>query len=109
MSGARAVMDRVISEKAFQGQVEQLARQCGWLFYHTWRSDHSQPGFPDLVLIRGEQVLFRELKREGGTLSVAQERWRDALIAAGCDWRMWKPSDWPSIEMCLRRTGEGGG
>ena len=23
--------------------------------------------------------------------------WRDALLAAGCDWQCWRPSSWPSI------------
>lgn len=49
-------------------------------------------GFPDLVIAGRGRLMFRELKREDGKLSKFQEEWRDFLIDAGCDWKLWKPS-----------------
>lgn len=47
-------------------------------------------GVPDLVLPvarGGFHSLYLEMKRlDGGRLSIAQKRWRDALRAAGCEW-----------------------
>ena len=48
--------------------VVDLARTLGWRVYHTYDSRRSQPGFPDLVLVR-ERILFLELKSETGKLS----------------------------------------
>ena len=53
--------------------------------------DLGNRGFPDLVLVRGPRLLFRELKKEGGRLSEHQEQWRDALLDAGADWELWTP------------------
>lgn len=78
-----------ISEKALTTRVKQLARTLGYLPYHTWHSIHSDPGFPDLVLLRPPRLVFAELKVGKNTLSPHQERWRDALLAAGCEWYLW--------------------
>jgi hypothetical protein len=85
--------------------VLDTARMGGWLAHHVRRSDKALQqgvaGFPDLVLVRDARVLFVELKREGAKLRPDQERWRDALRAAGADWRLWRPSDWRDIEAVL--------
>ena len=47
-----------ISEKEFLAQVRQLARMFGWKTYHTHNSAFSEGGFPDLVLVRGDRILF---------------------------------------------------
>jgi hypothetical protein len=68
-------------EHPFQEQVEGIARFYGWLIYHTHRSDRSQPGFPDLVLVRGPELIFAELKTRTGRVDANQQRWLDALGA----------------------------
>jgi hypothetical protein len=64
-------------------------------------------GFPDLVLVR-DRVLFVELKlnttlgkagKKG--LSEDQKDWHVALLKAGAEFHLWKPSDWPEIEKVL--------
>ena len=97
------------TEAQFQQAVIDLARACGWLVYHTLISRGSEPGFPDLVLVRGEILIFAELKTEKGRISTAQCDWIEALsrsaLAAGdhVTVRLWRPSDWPEIERMLAR------
>lgn len=86
----------------------------GWRLYHVRDSKHAviqgvrPEGFPDLVLVRraagGDRgrVLFRELKREGKDPTADQAEWGAMLLAAGQDWGVWRPSDWPAIERELR-------
>lgn len=101
-----------LTEAQFQEKVVALAKAKGWLVHHD-RGDYRQciagdPGFPDLVLARGGVVIFAELKSETGRLSDAQRKWLDELPAysePGCapshHVRVWRPSDWPSIEELL--------
>ena len=58
-----------------------LARQMGWKRYHTYRSDRSEPGWPDDALVRDRLILI-EWKTEKGKLSDAQKDWIRALLNA---------------------------
>jgi hypothetical protein len=98
----------VQTEKQFQAAVVEYAELTGWLVYHTFDSRRSNPGYPDLTMVRGGELLFVELKTEKGRLSVAQRDWLAALEAVA-GWPTdavevftWRPSDWPEIEMVLR-------
>jgi hypothetical protein len=105
MTTARAIIDQHTSEKEFMEQVIACARWHAWLVYHPWDSRRSASGYPDLTLVhRGQRrLIFAELKREDGNLSIAQQGWRDALTAYGADFRIWRPSLWESeIEPTLR-------
>jgi len=93
----------LVTEKAFQAQVMQLAKICGWWCYHTFDSRRSQPGFPDLVLIRAPKIVFAELKSEKGKVSQDQELVLAQLELSGMDVRIWRPSDWPEVERTLAR------
>ena len=79
------------TEKQFQAKVIQVARICHWAVYHTFDSRRSEPGFPDLCLVR-ERVLFRELKTEKGRLTAYQIAWGKRLMDAGSDFAVWRPS-----------------
>jgi hypothetical protein len=47
-------------------------------------------------------VVFAELKREGKKPTAEQQRWLDALAATGAvEAYLWRPSDWPEIELVL--------
>ena len=76
---ARAELDAVMTEKEWQAQVVKLAKDEGWLVYHTADSRCSYPGFPDLVMVRGPICLFLELKSMEGTVMAQQQEWIDAL------------------------------
>lgn len=89
-----------MTEDDFQRQVIDLAILYGWLPYHTRDSRRSQPGFPDLVLVR-DRILFPELKIRGNALSPHQVRWREAILTAGGDYRLWYPDDWDEIVATL--------
>lgn len=88
------------TEKEFQQAVIDYAHRMGWSVYHTYDSRRSAPGFPDLVLCRG-RVVFAELKRAGGRLSVTQRAWLDDLRRADQEVYVWYPDDWPDIESVL--------
>ena len=123
LTDAQQVIARNMSETQLQELVEDLFRQTGWLVYHSWKSHHSEPGFPDLVMVHPQKarVIFAELKREGQKLSTkrrmtkgsrkkpprelpSQEDWFNALDAirlrqssalGPCvEVYLWRPSDW---------------
>jgi hypothetical protein len=93
-----------LSEREFLQQVRELARLFGWLCYHTHDSRHSEPGFPDLVLVKtscGDQpgcIIFAELKSAAGRLTLAQRMWVQALEQCpGVEVHVWRPGDWDTI------------
>lgn len=89
----RAMYGRM-TEATLQGNIRQAAITLGWLYYHTHDSRRSDPGFPDTVLVRGERILYRELKTWTGKMSPAQVSWFNALEAAGADVKIWRPQEW---------------
>lgn len=96
------------SEKQFQGAVIEYAQLLGWRVFHPFDSRRSDPGFPDLTLVRRGELILAELKAENGRLSTAQEEWRELLSEVehasegAIEVFVWRPSDWPLIEAVLR-------
>lgn len=92
-----------MTERQLQQAIVDCARLLGWRSYHTFDSRRSEPGFPDLVLVR-DRVVFAELKSERGRLTREQRAWAAALAAAGAEWHCWRPEDWTSgnVEAVLR-------
>lgn len=91
------------TERAFQAQVIELARLCGWRVHHQWSAVHSPAGWPDLVLCRPPRLVIAELKAEDGVLTPAQETWIALLRACpGVETFVWRPSDWDEISRTLR-------
>lgn len=81
------------TEALFQQQVEQLAGYYGWRFFHapdnrpvrsrrgrTYVQD-VKAGFPDLVLVRGPELVFAELKTDTGRIKAEQTEWITDLQA----------------------------
>lgn len=107
-SESRAILDIAISEKDFQQTVVDLAKLNGWMVHKVYDSRRSPEGWPDLFLVRDGQAYAWELKREGGTPTLAQDRWIRILRQIPGVWAdvMW-PSDWWRIEELLSRPEEG--
>ena len=103
------------TEDEWKDTVVGYATLRGWLVHHDrpartnkgYRTAiQGNAGFPDLVLTRfGEPVLFVELKSATGALRPEQIVWRDTLIAAGAEWRLWRPSDWDEVAATLDNRG----
>lgn len=106
-----------ITEREFMAQVTQLAEIRGWSWAHFrpamtakgWRTPVSGPlgkGWPDLVLVRGKQILFAELKRDGAKETPEQRHVLNLLAEAhpeaGNGIVVWRPRDWDRIEYTLR-------
>ncbi len=78
--------------------VRQMARNQGYLEYHTLRSIGSTAGFPDLVLVRPPRVIFAELKRNKAQLRTAQVAWKVQLEdCPGVEYYVWRPDDLEDI------------
>ncbi|GAB6937094.1 VRR-NUC domain-containing protein [Isoptericola variabilis] len=91
----RAQVAGEMKESALQARVEGLARELGYVTYHTFDSRRSQPGFPDLVLVsaRRGRLLVAELKTVRGRLSTAQTQWLAEFRGAGVEAHVWRPAD----------------
>jgi hypothetical protein len=94
-----------MSEAELQANVRELARVRGWKCYHTYDSRKSDQGFPDLVLVRKNRLLFVELKSEKGKPSPAQLEWLHVLmLTRRVETFVWRPSSWldGTVEGMLR-------
>ena len=91
------------SEAEFQNQVIELALLNGFRYYHTHDSRRSNPGFPDLVLVRvtPPRVIFAEIKASHGSLTPAQKDWLNDLRGAGAEAHVWFPDDLDHIQRIL--------
>ena len=96
-----------LTEAQFQAQVTELAERLGWSWLHVnrmqgetgWRTPVSGPlgkGFPDLLLVKGTQVLFVELKTDTGYLTPPQKVLQSQVLR---DQRfyVWRPRDWAYV------------
>lgn len=94
VSRGRLLILQTVNEKEWRAQVIAWAKRSGWEAYFTQDSRNSPSGFPDLVLVRGERLLFAELKTEVGRLSHAQENWLQLLgMVPEVEVYVWRPHD----------------
>lgn len=85
---------------------DRVVKDWGWLRYHTHRSDFSPAGFPDETLVRGERLVFAELKSAKGVVSDLQQLWLDALAAVpGVEVHVFRPADWERVVEILAPPG----
>lgn len=80
-------------EAPLQKYVRRECKTRDLLHYHTYRSQRSEPGFPDSVIVGPRGVMFRELKSDTGRPDPEQVRWLSALRTAGSDAGIWSPQD----------------
>lgn len=84
-----------VNENELLANIRQACAAMGILVYHTHRSERSEPGFPDLVLIGSHGVHFRELKTDKGKLTSYQQHWMTSLLTVGVDAGVWRCEQWP--------------
>ena len=111
--------NRLTPERDFLISVVALAQAKRWLVAHfrhglTSRTDKNGKsvwvtplqgdgaGYPDLTMVRGNRLLFAELKSEKGEVSKEQRRWLDALSICSegtflVEVYIWRPHDWQAI------------
>jgi hypothetical protein len=83
-----------ITERELSQSIVNAARELGWKVYRTWNSIHSPKGFPDLTMVRGDRLIFAELKTDAGKVTPDQQSWLDALNVSGrCEVYLWRPAD----------------
>lgn len=92
-----------MSEKKFDECVVGIAIANGWDTYHTYDSQKSVEGFPDRVFVRGECLIFAELKKETGEATPAQLAWLEKLARTHNEAYLWRPSNWDEIVKRLTR------
>jgi hypothetical protein len=83
----------LITETMLQVEAEKLARKFGIFCFHVPTSIRMAAGWPDEVFI-GRGVLFREIKDAFRSPSPRQTEVGYRLVAAGADFRIWRPRDW---------------
>jgi len=87
----------LITERELQEDVIELAKLFGWKgIYHTWRSDRSEPGYPDLTMFHPEQkrIIWVECKRQNGKTTPSQIAYGELIKACGGEYYLWYPADW---------------
>ena len=97
-----------ISEAQLQSTVVEILEWQGWLTYHTHDSRRSDPGFPDLVAVKGNRLMFLEFKSQKGKISDEQIEWLSRLSQAHGEVYLVRPS---SMDAFLKAAGgdyEGG-
>jgi hypothetical protein len=88
------------SEAAFQAAIIKQARCWGWEdIYHTYDSRRSEPGFPDLIMLRRDRMLVWELKRSAREKPTPKQRkWLKAFqLIPSAEVRVYSPEDWTFI------------
>lgn len=85
-----------MSEAQLQASVEELAAWLGWWTWHDADSRRNRAGLPDLLLVRGDRAMWRELKTDAGRVRPEQRHVLDMLTRAGHDTAIWRPADWTS-------------
>ena len=98
-----------MTEDTLLAHVRALAKQYGYLCYHTYSSKRSEPGYPDLCLARPAsatspgRLLFAELKTQTGKVTQEQAIWLDILrhTIPGLEAYTWRPADLPTIAAIL--------
>lgn len=71
------------NEQELMKGITRNARQLGFLVFHIDIPQHSDAGFPDIVICGHGIVRWIETKGPRGTISERQQRWIDELTYAG--------------------------
>lgn len=95
----------LVRERDFQQTVILMADTLGWRWYHSYDSRRDPSGFPDLVLVKGDQLLFAELKRDTTYPRADQRAWLSDLAGVQqVHAEVWRPRDLDRIQTLLEGT-----
>ena len=104
--------DATCSEKEFMARVLELAWEHGWRVAHFRRARTKDgwttpvaadgKGFPDLCLVRGNVILFCELKVGNNQPTQEQRDWLTALDQTLALVFVWRPEMWDEIVETLK-------
>lgn len=106
-------MQLTITEAEFQRQVLECAKLYAWRVAHfrygqnrsgRWMTpvQADAAGFPDLLLLRGGNIMVAELKVGRNKTTADQSAWLDAFARTGVPAFLWRPEAWAEIEATLR-------
>jgi len=106
------LMNRNLSEAAWQKEVEETLTFFGYWWYHPspnvivcpkcrWKIFRGvRKGMPDILAIKPPHILWLELKDERGQLKPEQTEVGQMLLACGQTWRHARPRDREQL-LCL--------
>lgn len=114
-SNAAVAIGSLLTERQWMSQVTDAAEMFGWTWAHFrpamttkgWRTPVSGPlgkGWPDLTLIRGDRIVFAELKVQDGRLTSEQREVLD-ILGRAVPVYTWRPTDLPAVLDVLRTDG----
>jgi hypothetical protein len=103
----RRMVAGATSEDELLADVAQRLTLGHWRWTHVRRSDKAvtmgDPGVPDLLAIRGPELLVAELKSATGAYRPGQREWLDAFAAVtSVEVATWRPGDLDEIARRLR-------
>lgn len=82
-----------MTEAELTRHVVAYCKDLDLLRFHVHNSMRMEAGFPDEIIIGPGGLIWRELKREGVSLTFRQRQVGQRLTDAGQDWGVWRPSD----------------
>jgi hypothetical protein len=92
-----------MTEKEWQQRITDTCDVLRLRWHHETDSRRSKKGFPDLVIVGTNGVIFVELKSQRGRIKAEQQEWVDDINTAGGEAHIWRPLDWPIAEARLRQ------
>jgi len=88
-----------------QGRID-LARSVGWRAYHTRDSRRSEPGFPDLIMVRNHCMIVAECKTDTGQCTDDQANWLEAFDKIKVmRTQLWRPKNQQQIDEMILNWG----
>lgn len=113
---AATLLDRQVSETAYQRDITDAAERFQWHWLHVrksigrrdgetaWQTTTNISGWVDLLLWheRQHRVIAAEVKSETGTVTPQQKAVIASLVAAGVETYVWYPHDWDDVIKILQ-------
>jgi len=94
-----------MTERLFQGRVQQALRVAGFESYHTYDSRRSTKGFPDLIALHPgkKRILAIEVKTETGKVTLEQNAWLDMFSLCGVETWLLRPGMFDEFWESIRK------